>query len=48
MSHKTVYMGIAANELKEGISFETISSHVEKAMKKYVEETAQEENVKCD
>lgn len=48
MSHKTVYMGIPANELKGDISLERVSSYVEKTMAKYVEETAQEENIKCD
>ncbi len=48
MSHKTVYMGIPADELKGDISIERVFSYVEKTMAKYVEETAQEENIKCD
>lgn len=30
MSHKTVYMGVPANELKGDISLERVSSYVEK------------------
>ena len=48
MSHKTVYMGISANKLKGSVSLENISAYVEKTMRKYVEETAKEENIKCD
>ena len=48
MSHKTVYIGIPASKLKGAFDENQIASIVEKIMKKYVEETAKEENIKCD
>ena len=48
MSHKTVYMGIAASELKGEFDAQKIISIVDKIMAKYVEETAEDDDIKCD
>lgn len=48
MSHKTVYMGIPAEKLCGEFSPKKIASVVSEIMGRYVEETASEENIKCD
>ena len=48
MSHKTVFIGIPSGRLGGRFSQEKIASLVDDIMKKYVEETAEDENVKCD
>jgi hypothetical protein len=48
MSHKTVYMGISASQLGQMFAPDKIASIVEKTMQKYVEETAKEDDIKCD
>lgn len=48
MSHKTVYLGIPASKLNGVFDPSAIASIVEEIMAQYVEETAKEENVKCD
>lgn len=48
MSHKTVFMGISASKLGHRFDPDKIAETVENIMKKYVEETAQEDDIKCD
>lgn len=48
MSHKTVIMGIPSHYLNGSFDTDTVSNYVEKVMAQYVEETAREENIKCD
>lgn len=48
MSHKTVYLGISADELNGDVIKDKVSLYVETAMSKYVEGTATPKNIKCD
>lgn len=48
MSHMTVYMGISANKLKGAFDQDKISELVDEVMQKYLVETAEEKNIKCD
>ena len=46
--HNFLFLGIPAKEIKNGFNYDDIEIYVNKVMSKYVTDTADEENVKCD